>query len=85
MLQTGSIEGTSMGTSFILDSPETALFLLCSALYQESQQPLSGNKGTPGETRKTKPSTMIKRSFDLGRYLANHMTRTESPVLADTN
>lgn len=29
-------------------SPGTALFLLCLALHQESQQPLSGNKGTPG-------------------------------------
>ncbi len=30
-------------------SPGTALFLLCLALHQESQQPLSENKGTPGE------------------------------------
>lgn len=55
MLQTGNVSGK---TALILGSPETALFLLCSVLYQESQQPLSGNKGRPGDTRKAKPLKM---------------------------
>lgn len=62
MLQTGNVSGK---TALILGSPETALFLLCSVLYQESQQPLSGNKGRPGETRKAKPLKMIQSRLIL--------------------
>lgn len=68
-------------------SPGTALFLLCLALHQESRQPLSENKGTPGErdNKKNKTRLDLLKSLCTTRLLINQLVLTESPVLADTN
>lgn len=61
--------------------PAIALFLLCLALYRESQQPLSESTDKPGGEQ-----WKVIKSFHIFQFqFLNGPTRTESPVFAETN
>lgn len=61
--------------------PAIALFLLCLALYPESQQPLSESTDKPGGEQ----WKVTKSVYILHFQFLNRPTRTESPVFAETN